>query len=113
MTKQKGTPLDPGDKDEYRLVRILWYVLLGLFILLKLVDLLGMHQLSFGTDATNPYSILASKPMYVGYNLWAIGLSLINGLTLFFKQRLIFLVSLLLLLIIFVYPFFTSGFGPG
>ena len=85
MKKRNSTDPDSSKKDEYRLIRICWYVLLVLFMLVKVVDLLVMHQLSFGTDATNPYSILASKPMYIGYNLWAIGLSLINGLPLIFK----------------------------
>jgi len=94
-------------KDEYRFMRILWYVMLGMFVLLKAVDLLTMHQLEFDAEAHGRYSILASEGMYIGFNVWAIVLSAVNAITLMLKQRTLFLISLLLLLIIFLYPYFT------
>ena len=103
----KAKSAEDPKKDEYKMVKTFWYILLGLFILLKVVDLVFMRQNTFDAVAHGQYSILASKGMFIGYNVWAIILSAVNAVTLLLKQRLLFLISLLLLLIIFVYPFFT------
>lgn len=111
MAKKKGQSLpltDSSKKDDFKTFKILWYVLLGLFVILKAIELIFMGQHTFSEEVHGRFSIMASKGMFIGFNVWAIILSVVNGGSLMLKQRLLFLISLLLLIIIFVYPFFTS-----
>ena len=94
--------------DAKQIARIGWIIILVSYVLRGIIDLILVNQITFDPTKFGPYSIMARKEIYIAYNFWAILLPLVNGYALIKKQKTLFLITLLLLLLVVTYPFLVK-----
>lgn len=63
----------------------------------------------FGPEVAGPYSIFASYKFFVAYHVWGIIIAVVTTYALWKETRMLFWISLLLLMILMFYPYFTSS----
>ena len=88
-----------------QIAKIGWIIILIGNFIMNTLSLVLVNQITFDPEKFGPYSIMARQEIYIAYNVWALILSLVNGYAMLKKQRTLFLITLLLMLIVFTYPF--------
>lgn len=85
------------------------YIILATLILFNLITLFTIGKMSFGPEINGPYSIFSSREFFIAYHIWGI---ILGGLCIYAiakKIRILFLITLLLLLLVMFYPIATSS----
>lgn len=96
--------------DSSNLMKKVGYVILGTFAAFNVLTLVLMGKMfpEFGPEIAGPYSIMASKGFFIAYHVWGIAIALICMYSLWKNQRGLFMISLLLMMILMFYPYFSS-----
>ena len=84
------------------------FAMLTVLVVTNLLVIIRADQVPFGRPEYGQYSIYASKKIWIAYHVWGIITAIGIMATWIFKQRLLFMVFLLLLLILMFYPYFTA-----
>lgn len=80
----------------------------ALFNVLMLVSNV-QGSFKFGPEVAGPYSIFASQKFFIAYHVWGIILPIVCTYAMWKETRMLFFISLLLLMLLMFYPFFTSS----
>jgi hypothetical protein len=63
----------------------------------------------FGPEVAGPYSIFSSEKFYLAYHVWGIIVAISATYAMWKEAKLLFWISLLLLMLLMFYPVFTSS----
>ena len=63
----------------------------------------------FGPEVAGPYSIFVSKKFFIVYHVWGIVLAVLCTYTMWKEIRILFMISLLLMMLVMFYPYFTGS----
>ncbi len=94
-----------------KLLRRFGFIVIGSFAVFNLFTLLTFDMSLVGTPKYGPYSIFASKEIFYAYHIWGIIIPIVTIYAIIKETRMLFFISLLLLLVLQFYPVFTSGPG--
>lgn len=76
----------------------------------NLIDLIfTMDNYGFGPEVAGPYSIFSSKKFFIAFHVWGIALAIICTYSMWKEIRILFMISLLLMLLLMFYPYFTGS----
>jgi hypothetical protein len=84
------------------------FLTFALFNILTLVTLSSIEY-PFGPAVAGPYSIYASKNFFIAYHVWGIIMPFIATYAMWREAKMLFWISLLLLILLQFYPYFTSS----
>jgi hypothetical protein len=80
------------------------------FAIFNIIDLLfTMEHYDFGPDVAGPYSIFSSQKFFIAYHIWGIVMAIACTYAMWKEIRILFMVSLLLLMLLMFYPYFTGS----
>lgn len=81
------------------------------FAVFNVITLLtfGNYSYPFGPEVAGPYSIFSSEKFFVAYHVWGIILAIVCTYAMWKDVRILFMISLLLLMIVMFYPYFTGS----
>ncbi|MFN8396929.1 MAG: hypothetical protein U0176_20050 [Bacteroidia bacterium] len=83
----------------------------GSFAVFNIITLLTFSSIHypFGPEVAGPYSIFSSEKFFIVYHIWGIALSILCIYTMWKDIRLLFMISLFLLMLVMFYPYFTGS----
>jgi energy-coupling factor transporter transmembrane protein EcfT len=84
------------------------FLTFAIFNVLMLVSNVKGHY-QFGPEVAGPYSIFSSEKFFLAYHIWGIILPIVCTYGMWKETRMLFFISLLLLMLLMFYPFFTSS----
>lgn len=96
--------------DQKRLMTVMGHIFFGFTALLGIIDILTINAYSFA-EAASPYSIFTSRTVFITYQIWLIGISLICSFTLHKQQWKLFYIALMILIFLLFYHWIVSGFA--
>ena len=81
------------------------------FALFNVITLLTFanSDYPFGPEVAGPYSIFSSKKFFIVYHIWGIVLAILCTFTMWKEIRILFMISLLLMMLVMFYPYFTGS----
>lgn len=94
--------------DNTRLMKIVGYLILGAYAAGNLLFIFRTEAFDFGPQF-GAYSIYSSEKFFIAYHVWGILLSGVMAYAMWKEIRILFMTSLMLLLIVMFYPYFTSS----
>jgi thiol:disulfide interchange protein len=63
----------------------------------------------FGPEVAGPYSIFSSEKFFLAYHIWGILVAIMATYAMWTEAKMLFWISLLLLILLMFYPYFTSS----
>lgn len=83
----------------------------GSFAIFNIITLLTFSNshYPFGPEVAGPYSIFSSEKFFIVYHIWGIALSILCIYTMWKDIRLLFMISIFLLMLVMFYPYFTGS----
>jgi hypothetical protein len=94
-----------------RALLILGHVMIWWFALDKLIALLLINRMSFGSLGPDDYSIFSSRSAFIAWHVWGIIVGAVTSYAMWKKHRMLFMIGVLLMLIVQFYPYFTANQG--
>ena len=94
---------------EPKLMKRVGTFVMGTFALFNVVTLFLVNRFPIGDLSYGEYSIYASKGFFMAYHIWGIVLCVVCIYAMWKEIRLLFMVTLLLLIMVMFYPYFTSS----
>ncbi|HHG85004.1 MAG TPA: hypothetical protein ENJ82_09695 [Bacteroidetes bacterium] len=91
------------------LVKKMGYFILGSYAVFNVFSLFIVDRFPIGYAEAGPYSIYSSKGFFIAYHLWGILLAVVTMYSMWKEIRMLFMTSLLLMMIVMFYPYFTAG----
>ena len=81
------------------------------FALFNVITLLTISnsKMPFGPEIAGPYSIFSSEKFFLAYHVWGILMAVVATYALWRETKMLFWISLLLLMLLMFYPYFTSS----
>ena len=81
------------------------------FALFNVITLLTISnsKMPFGPEIAGPYSIFSSEKFFLAYHVWGILMAVVATYALWKETKMLFWISLLLLMLLMFYPYFTSS----
>jgi hypothetical protein len=80
------------------------------FAIFNLIDLLFlMDRFEFGPDVAGQYSIYSSQKFFIAYHIWGIAMAIVCTYAMWKEVKILFLISLMLLMLLMFYPYFTGS----
>lgn len=81
------------------------------FALFNIITLLTISnsKMPFGPEIAGPYSIFSSEKFFLAYHIWGILMAVIATYAMWKETKMLFWISLLLLMLLMFYPYFTSS----
>jgi hypothetical protein len=97
--------------ESNKLMRVVGSIILGTYAFFNLITLLLMNRMfpTFSPELFGPYSIMASKQVFIAYHVWGIILALITIYAMWKDLKNLFLIGLLLTTIVMFYPYFSTA----
>ncbi len=81
------------------------------FAIFNLITLLTFANAKypFGPEVAGPYSIFSSEKFFIAYHVWGILMAIMATYAMWKEAKLLFWISLLLLMLLMFYPYFTGS----
>ncbi len=96
-------------KPNKTMVIMVYVMLAGVFLNAALdLYLLSKDIIPIDGENAGTFSIFSSAAVFSAYQVWLMILSVFTGISFRFRSKSLFLISVLLLLILFVYPKLTQ-----
>src|SRR3989338_7973758 len=96
--------------DNVKLMKWVGTVVFLSLAIFNIIDLtFTIDNYEFGSDVAGPYSIFSSKKFFIAYHVWGIIMAVLCTYTMWKEIRILFMVSLLLILLLMFYPYFTGS----
>lgn len=95
--------------ENSKLMKRVGYLVIGSFAVFNIFMLFIPDRFPIGDLSYGRYSIYSSLEFYYAYHLWGIALGAICIYAMAKEVRMLFMVSMFLLMVVMFYPYFTSS----
>jgi hypothetical protein len=97
--------------ENSKLMRWVGTVVFLTFAIFNVITLLTYGKLkpTFGPEVAGPYSIYSTEKFFLAYHIWGILMAVVATYAMWKEAKLLFWISLLLLMLLMFYPVFTSS----
>ena len=92
-----------------QLMKRVGYLILGSFAIFNVISIVLADRFPIGQEGVGKYSIYSSTEFFIVYHAWGIVLAGIVMYAMWKEIRGLFTISLLLLMVVMFYPWFTAG----
>lgn len=96
--------------DTNKVMRFTGFAILGSYAVFNIITLVLMNRMfpQFGPELFGPYSIMASKQVFIAYHVWGIIIAIVTMYAMWKDIKVLFMIGLLLMSIIMFYPYFST-----
>ncbi|MEM0998035.1 MAG: hypothetical protein AAGN35_13180 [Bacteroidota bacterium] len=91
------------------LMKRVGYLILGTYAIFNVISIALVNRFPIGDVGVGKYSIYSSQEFFIVYHVWGIVIAIVVMYAMWKEVRGLFMISLLLMMIVMFYPWFTAG----
>jgi hypothetical protein len=92
-----------------KLMKRVGFLILATYAIFNVFSIVLVDRFPIGEEGVGKYSIYSSSEFFIVYHVWGIVLAIIVIYAMMKEIRGLFMISLLLMMVVMFYPWFTAG----